>query len=326
MPISINTPVVWTSTNAGKPATIAPDKTPLCCPTQASDYPIRRLIVDYRVEGGARITWEMDSEFTATDTLLFQLQASQSGVPDADDWVDVGELFEEPAFLVDDEKRMWGMSTTLHYRVIVIDGLTTYTSFPSKVSTHTNLLEKDWLYVRELFRKEKLNMTLNTGVNGYLLKEKRYGVVCDCVDPITKEQMNSSCLDCYGRNFVGGYHSPLLCEFGELSQEEAKEFVGYAEARGTVKDVVIFKRCLANVPIVSQDAWITATTDERYMVHSVRNIVEHRGVPIVYAVELRLQPKSDILYKVELPEMDVIECKWGRPDLEEVVTICAPMS
>lgn len=317
MTISINKTVAWTSTVVGKTPT-----TEQCCPTYTDGYPVTRLIVDYRVEGGARITWVLDREFQAQNALVFQLQASQSGVPDADDWIDIGEEVEEAAFLVDDAKRMYGMDSTLHYRIVVTNGATSYTSKPSQVSVNTHLKTEDWLKVREIYRKERLNMTLNTGLRGYLLKEKRYGVKCSCVSDVTQEQFNSSCIECFGRNFVGGYHEPLLCTVGELSAKDSKLFVSHSDARATVNDTTIFGRILADVPIVASDVWVSEVSDERYKVHKVKNVVEFRGVPVVYGVELRLAPKSDVIYKLDVEPSNESDCNWGRTDLDEVETIC----
>ncbi len=324
MAISITRPVVWTTTSAGKPPTVGDDVA--CCPNYPEGYPVKFLIVDYRVEGGARITWKMDPSFEATGPLSIKLQGSQSGVPDAEDWIDIGYPSTDPAFLVDDVKRMYGVSDTLHYRIVIVDSVNTYISKPSKVATGTLGSISDYLTVQEIYRKEKLRFTIQVGVQGYLLKEKRYGVLCNCVNPVTREQMNSSCLSCYGRNYVDGFHVPLRCAYGDLSTEEAREFVDYEGNKATVKDVIIVARMLAEVPIVQSDVWVSAQFDKRYYVHKVVNLVEFKGVPIVYGVQLRLAPKSDIIYKIELDdeEIEPINCDWGKSDLQEVETICVP--
>jgi hypothetical protein len=268
--------------------------TPVCC-DEPSYYPFLRVSVDYLTEGNGRVTWEIDPTFSATGEHLYQLQASHSGVRTADDWVDVGAPMVGVGWLYDPDKRMYGMSTTLNYRVVLVADGVTYVSMPAP--PYGVLSAADWATAREIIRKERLRLRVLAGSSGYLLKAKRYGVVCSCVDPVSGEVQNSACLESYGLKFVGGYHQAVACWLGEPPIGSSRETVSYDPPRGTVRYVEGWWRMVADLPVVQQDAWVAAGADERYYVHDVKEVAVIRGVPLVYDVLLKLAPRSDVLYK-----------------------------
>lgn len=271
--------------------------------------PFSRVCADFVGESGARITWVMDSTMTDDGPYDFQLQVSMSGVPDADDWVDVGPPARDAAYLIDPTARLWGMSSTLHYRVHLTTADGSYTSTAANV--FGVLGQRDWLHVREIFRKERMYQRELVGRTGFLLKAKRYGTYCSCVDPSTHEVGNSSCPTCYGQGIVGGYHPPVAAAYTTASPEDALEIVEYNENLGTTRKVTVLARILADLPIVHRDAWVSASgSDERYTVWKVKEVASWMDVPIVYEVELRLAPRSDVLYTVPVTRPDAYAPSW----------------
>lgn len=277
----------------------------------ATPSPITRLNVDYLTEGGARVTWEIDRSLVDSGPYTFQLQQSHGGGTASDEWTDIGPPAVDPPYLIDSDKRLWGQSITLRYRVILTTGEATYASPP--VNADGNLSRQQWLEVREILRKETLMLRGFTGVNGFLLKAKRYGTRCSCVNTDSREVMNSSHLLCYGTGYIGGYHPPVASFFANTDPTTTKERVAYNEDRGTTKPVTTWARMTGTLPLVHKDAFVAIGSDDRYYIHTVKEAATRVGVPIVYMVELRLAPRSDILYTVEVTRPTYPTPYWQTP-------------
>jgi hypothetical protein len=285
-----------------------PSSPPPFVPTPS---PITRLNVDYLTEGGARITWDIDRQLIDGGPYVFRLQKSNGSGDASDDWVDVGYPAVDPFYMLDADKRLWGLSPTVNYRVVLTTAAATYTS--PCVNADGNLTRQQWLDVREVLRKETLMLRRFTGVNGFLLKAKRYGTRCSCVDPDSNEVGNSAHLACYGTGYVGGYHPPVPSFFANTDPTTTKEQVAYNQERGTIKPTVTWGRVTGTLPIVHRDAFVATGSDDRYYVHTVKEAATRAGVPIVYTVELRLAPRSDILYAFEVTRPDDPAPDWKTP-------------
>ena len=148
-------------------------------------YPFRRLAVDHFIRGTSRIWWEMDRQFRDTFPYVFQLQTGSTGNPNSTDWVDVGSTVSNACFALDDERRQgnYGKRLLTHYRVKLTTVEDTYVSQP--VATYGEMNAKDWLFAREINRKESLRHGL-VSREGFLLKRMRFGAPCTaCLDPMT---------------------------------------------------------------------------------------------------------------------------------------------
>lgn len=278
-----------------EPATVptTPYRFPQYQPTPS---PFQRVTVDFLTTGYSRITWELDPSMADEGPYDYRLQYSQVGSATADDWSDVGSATRDASYLIDPDRRLWGVSATTHYRVILTTAVGTYVSRGANV--YGVLSREQWLLAQEVFRKERLMLRRLTGTRGYLLKARRYGTRCpNCVNATTGEIGNSSCSTCYGQGISGGYQMPIPYQVVDQGNEDFKERVAYNENLGTIGDAVVIKaRAVAEIPVASRDAWILEGSDRRYYVHRVSVISAFHGVPIVYDVEFRYAPRSDVLY------------------------------
>lgn len=273
--------------------------------------PFRRLIVDYVTLGGTRITWELDKTLdSATGPFVFQLQVAQSSVLDG--WTDVGPAVQDPAYLLDTEQRIFGGSQTVSYRVVLtVDG-NTYTSPATPAYGPLNV--HDYLIAADILRKEQLNMRQFVGVNGFLLKARRYGTVCTCVDPDSGEVRNSSDSVCYGTGKVGGYYQPVPTRFAIVPGKKASDRVMYNEGIGTDSRTKLIARMTADIPLASRDVIVDIGSDDRYYVHEIEEIVVYRGIPIVLSVELRQAMRTDVIYTYPLTRPDPTYATWQTPE------------
>ena len=256
----------------------------------------------YYINEYVRVYWELERAFADPGPYTFQLQWSHSGTPRGDDWQNAAAPTN--LFYSDDTKgplrqRMFGKTPTVHYRVLLTTPRDMY------VSPIANVLgmwgKYDWLLAREILRQEQLNHRIFSSVRGYLLKARRYGEKCkNCRDTLNGEIINSTCTLCYGVGYVGGYYPPTEY-YGLLdttsSTREQRNMGQDGGAPGMSKNVTYTGRFLATLPMIQADAWIDITSDERYYIHSVREGASWKNVPLVYNVELRLAPFTDILYK-----------------------------
>jgi hypothetical protein len=139
------------------------------------------------------------------------------------------------------------------------------------------------------------------GQDGYLLKRKVAGTKCpDCLDYVTEEVTNAQCDTCYGTGFVAGYFDPVDCIWAALDTKVRHEQLD--QARGTINDIVVPARMLSEPQLNEEDVWVDRKSDLRWYVHTVKHIVEVRGVPVVYQVELRLAKYSDPIYQLAIPD------------------------
>jgi hypothetical protein len=303
-----------------------------CCPVSAPAAAVVRVRVEHRVIGGTRVSWELAETFFEAGPYEVRLQASPSGVADSDDWVDVGVPAVDPAYLVDDRQRTWGVEEVLHYRVVLVTAAGG-THVSAAVRPEPLLDARDWLIAREMARKERLRLATGTGAAGFLLKARRYGVRCSCVNPTTRERTDSHCPSCYGVGIVGGYHPPVPCTLAEFEPHNSRQMTSYAEGRGTTHDVVFTARLAPGLPVVQEDVWVGVGDDARYQIHRVWATAKHRGVVVVQSAEFRRLPRTSIAYRVPVNPSTAPGCEWGsseagsgRPgDDATPVEICMPL-
>ena len=257
-------------------------------------------MVDYLVSGGARVSWELARHFIDPGTYTFQLQAGHTGLEDADDWEDVDVPVVNTYFKLDNTQRLFGKTLDLYYRVKLTTDIDTYYSIPQ--NCFGKLLKRDWLKAKEIIRKELLRHRVLTSSDGYLLKARRYGPPCtDCSDVVTEltgEIANSHCASCYGTGFEFGYFSALPGTYADVGLEKN------AEKRdpqiGMVKPQAIQARFIGDPLLYTYDIWVEGTSDLRYYITEVDELVQMRSVPLVFNATLKLAPFTDVVYTIPL--------------------------
>lgn len=272
--------------------------------------PFARVLVDFLVDGGARISWDMSPHFIDPGPYTFQLQAGHTGIETADDWVNVGAPVVDTFFTFDLTQRLYGGKTLdLYYRIQLTTALGTYIS-PAQ-NCFGQLLKRDWLKAVEMTRKERLRHRVFTSPNGFLLKARRYGPPCTaCTDrtvALTGEIANSHCPVCFGTGFTLGYFAPVAGTYADVGLDKARDKrdpqVGMTNQRS------IRARFIGDPLLYTYDVWVNATSDLRYRILEVEVLSQVRGIPLVYQAELRVAPFSDVIYTIPL---GIGSTKW-RP-------------
>jgi len=261
-------------------------------------YPFRRVSVDHMIYGTTRVWWQLEPEFNDPGPYVFQLQVGGTGLPEADDWQDIGEPVVNGYSALDNKRHDAGTVITAHYRLALTTPQGTYVSQPAASSGE--LAENDWVLSREIIRKETLRHR-KISVGGYLIKAFRYGSPCPrCREALTQETSDSDCLVCFGTGYENGYHPALPLQCWDLSLQTIEE-ESDANLRGTTRDNALLSARVIGFPALNvRDIWVNGTSDERWVIRAVKVAAALRGVPLVYEIQMELLTISNIAYRIPL--------------------------
>jgi len=261
-------------------------------------YPFRRVSVDHMIYGTTRVWWQLEPEFNDPGPYVFQLQVGGTGLPEADDWRNIGAPVVNGYHTFDNKRHAVGTVWTAHYRLTLTTPNGYYVSAPSPSTGE--LGEPDWVLAREIIRKEQLR-NKKTAIGGFLIKAFRYGSPCPrCRDRLTQESGDADCPVCYGTSFENGYHPPLPLQCWDLSLQTIEEDSD-ANVRGTTRDNALVTARVIGFPALNyRDVWVNGTSDERWTIRAVRVAAALRGLPIVYEIQMELIPLSSIIYYIPL--------------------------
>jgi len=271
------------------------------CPPEC-DNVFELLHVSYLIRGGTRVMWQLIPEFNDPLPWEFQLQVGSTGGQESDDWEDVGSPVENTCYSIDATKRVYSKTQNTHYRVKLTTSKGIYYSDPTAKEGILN--PRDWRIAQEIVRRERIRLRYSAQ-DGYLLKRRVTGENCTrCLDLQTNEVTDPYCPICRGTGKQCGYYYPMSCIWADLSPRTRRMHQDDQARRGTVKDIVVTARMLLLPLIDEYDVWVSRQTDDRYYVHSIQNIAEIRGVPLIGNVELRPAPFTDVIYDIAIPQQD----------------------
>ncbi len=165
---------------------------------------------------------------------------------------------------------------------------------------------RDWLYAREIVRKELLLLDVYTAAKGWLLKRKRSGTRPPAgdprtavVDPLTGEMIRRNTTT-FGTPYEGGYYRaiPFLValEPGGTYERVDSEQQGNEDPETLRRTgrVVVFPH------VAHRDVFVEDGGDLRYYLHVTKYLAHARTVPLVARCELRQAPFTDVVYDAPL--------------------------
>ena len=268
-----------------------------------------RVVISHVIRGGTKIMWQLLQNFIDPGPLVFQLQTASIAGTDPAAWENVGLAVENQFCAIDPEQRVWGKTQYTHYRVKLTTPLGTYYSDP--VMGLGVLDRRSWRHAREIIRQNRVAFRFGPGgQKGYLLKRRWSGQRCSvCLDLQTNESRNAYCSSCYGTGFTCGYYYPMSCVWTEISPKTRHIELDAGQSRGTINDIIVQARMIATDLLSEEDVWVSEKTDDRYYIHSVQNIAEIRGVPLLAQVEMRPIAYTSPIYTIEIPrDLQDMQC------------------
>ena len=263
-----------------------------------AENPFKRLIVTFAPLGGTRIEWELGDRFKDPFPHVFQLQTTNTSVNQSDTWENVGSSVEDTYYVIDDSQRIFSKSWETHYRIRLESPIDIY--YSPLVNGITAEQYRDWRIHRKLNQQEKKRHRY-VSVEGYILKERRYGPQCTvCLDTLSKIPKKSRCTSCFGVGFDKGYFSASDEVYCELGLEQALESQNIANAGTQKLPSSVSARFLSAPQLNSRDIFVERRSGRRWRIEAVASTAEIRATKLVTQVTMNLLPINEIIYQVPL--------------------------
>lgn len=268
-------------------------------PTTKSVYgePFYRVLVDYAIQGTARITWELRPDFVEPGTYSFQVQ-SNLNFGDPATWVNMGAVVVNGYVQTDTTQKQYGSALRVGYRVklTVTDGMNISTYYSNPAQVYGTLTLRQWLIARAIIRRARLKAKGLRCYQGFLMKRKTNGTKClVCTDPVTGGCLNSDCSTCLGTGVTAGYWQAVENTMIDVTPDTEDT---RTSDKGTMNEGAIVGTFIGLPPLHRNDLWIDQTSDQRYFVGKVTPVAEVSNVPIIVKAELRMAPYSDVIYNL----------------------------
>lgn len=264
------------------------------------DNIFRQISTQVVTTGGTQVSWELSPHLRHPLPYRYRLQLAEcnGGFEPNAAWIYVGAAEENVWTLTDPSQRWYANDRTVAYRVELTTPVGVYYSPP--VPPLGGLNRRDVNIARNILRLEMLAHKLGSR-KGFLYKRKLCGEVCVgcCRDAMTGQVTDSQCEICFGTEYVGGYYTPIPAVFANTDPTGREPRLD--PARGNTDEVWTRGRMPGLPPLLTRDIFVDERTDERWVLGQVRTLAEMRGIPLVYSVELKLLPASDIVYQLPRP-------------------------
>jgi hypothetical protein len=272
------------------------------------------------------VEWELDNRFTPTSgAYTFYVERAYS----AGSWtrLNPSSPVTNQNYYSDSTEYKYGLINNNAYRVVLVDGSETYISTPAFSNGY--LTWNELKILRSILRQEYKRLTsLPVGIDGWLLRRRHWGTACTaCTDfDLSNAVVNSSCTTCYGTGIVGGYYNAYAyyMEFVKGEKSELTEKPPF----GTEDNIVRQGRGVAYPLITGYDIWVSAKTDDRYLIRTVQTVAEMKETPVIYAFSLHELPADRIEYSIPLEQStssgsgDEIDQSWrisGNNFLDDIL-------
>lgn len=262
----------------------------------------KRLQIITQPRGGTLLSWGLKDRFTAPEPFHFYVDFGRAGTTDGDwDTLNCDPIVDECTFL-DTQQRHFDTLVDYYYRVRLVlpnADCKVYASQPQQANGVWS--KKDWLIAREITRKEYLQQDKRTNVTstGYILKRRKFGQKCtQCSTWDSSEVEATSCLECYGTGILKGYRTAINYRVTMEAPWDRRRTL--SEQAGTQYNIGRQGRGVAYPHLETLDVFVRRDNGDRFIIQNVKTVAEIGGIPLIYMLELRLAPVTDIIYEVPL--------------------------
>jgi hypothetical protein len=156
-------------------------------------------------------------------------------------------------------------------------------------------LKEAYLVAKEMDREYAIEYKAYSGVQFRIYKQKQWGERCDeCYNFATEEVTNSSCEECFGTSFKGGFWNPIdiLGKLDVYSRgQQIRDPFGFAEDHVSIAHIRAF-------PTVRKgDILIESAHNVRWYVNAVQ-VIEHARFPVKQLAEVKQIERTSIYYEL----------------------------
>jgi hypothetical protein len=253
------------------------------------------------------LSWVLD---TTVDPGEYTYKVYRSGAPEGP-WESLTKVAipGAPMFL-DENSDLLSKYREVYYYVEAISGRGTV--YTSPVKNLVKVVDR-YTYIKavEINRNEMLLLRQYAGVEVHIFKKKHFGDRCKvCYENVTKTLLDSSCLNCNGTGFEGGYYRPIKT-YAAISPDSKVKI----EQSDFALEVMSASAWLTAYPILNyNDLVVEADSNRRWLVKGVRQS-ELRRFPVKQEVQLSEVPRSEVEYTLPLDYcVNTVETLNETPD------------
>jgi hypothetical protein len=257
------------------------------------------MIIDFEIfpnlRPGYTFKWELSSQNTTGKPWRFWVQESETG---RDNWFDISPELTNVLRFTEEEREKFTPDRKPYFRIRGLLGSEEQEVYSSVRDAYADLDRHDFLLVREIYRKELLQMRKKAATPVTVWMAMQDGQPCSrCLDPVTGEVLDSHCPECLGTGVVGAAHGPYPT-WATISQ--TKVYRKDDQAGTGVDDTRIHQiRMLGSWSGLRRDDLIIDTPSQRvYAIDKIVHLAELRRVPLAIQFEAHEVATDDIMYKL----------------------------
>ena len=257
------------------------------------------MIVNFEIfpniRPGYTYKWELPPNNTIGKPWRFWVQESETG---RDNWRDISPELLNLMRWTEEDRKKFSPERKPYFRVRALLGNDNVEMFSSVRDAYADLSRRDFILVREIYRKELLQMRNAAGTPVTVWMQMQDGEPCTrCLDPITNEVLDSHCAICLGTGVVGAAHGPYDT-WATISQTKSHE--QHDQGGDGMSDVRVHQiRMLGSWNGLKRDDLVIDTPSQRiYVIDKQVNLAEYRRVPLAIQFETHELEMGNVLYSL----------------------------
>ena len=223
-----------------------------------------------------------------------EVEVSRSGSPQGPFTV-VANLNSDTFFYQDFDVAKGGLSQNHWYRIRVSSKVNPDTKvFSDPGSVEFRAQPHRFRLARKARRDLYVTLSRLNGSIYILLKKKRFGSRCStCFNEFTQDVLLSSCGECYGTSFEGGYHDPVSI-WGKLDPTVIQQQFGMQG----ISELAMLGFVTLDYPLVDlEDILVEMQTNRRFIVKQKMQ-TQSSGIPVHQDLQLSELARTAIEYSI----------------------------
>ena len=223
------------------------------------------------------------------------IEIARSGSPEGPFQVLATELPADSFFYQDFDVAKSGLSQNFWYRIRVSSRINPQEKvFSEPGSVELRVQPHRFRLARKARRDLYVTLSRLNGSIFILLKKKRFGKRCStCYNELTQDVVLSSCGECYGTSYEGGYHDPVSV-WGKIDPTVIQHQFGMQG----VSEMAMLGFVTMDYPLVDlDDIFVEMQTNRRFIVKQKMQ-TQASGIPVHQDLQLSELARTAIEYSI----------------------------